>query len=195
MTSASAPVPPATASSAATPADWRFEARSGTSRSAQESTNATAVSAEPTRKTGCSACTNADRKSCWIAAGRLCTSAGLMFRPPLKRAPTSGGNFDSSPLRRAAKIAPNSATPSEPPIERKNVSRAVADAEVLGGDVVLDREHEHLHDQAEAEADDDHVEDASQRRRVDLQAREQEHADVVIARAGDREAPCSGRCG
>ena len=58
-----------------------------------------------------------------------------MFRPPLKREAISGGNWASSSARREAKIAPNSATPSEPPIERKKVAALVATPMSFGGAV------------------------------------------------------------
>ena len=47
-----------------------------------------------------------------------------MFAPPER--PPAPGIAASSCASRAAKIAPNTATPSEPPIERKNVAVEVA---------------------------------------------------------------------
>ena len=83
---------------------------------------------------GESAFTNAPRKSSRISAGSACTCAGEMLTPPPPtRAATCGGSFDSSSARREAKIAPNSATPSEPPIERKNVAVLVATPMSFGG--------------------------------------------------------------
>ena len=49
-----------------------------------------------------------------------------MLTPPEKRAAIAAAASPSSSVRREAKIAPNSATPSEPPIERKNVAVEVA---------------------------------------------------------------------
>ena len=107
--------------------------RSGTSFSSQASTKATSVTAAPTMKTGCSASTNACRNSSRITGSSAWTWSGLMFTPPPRRAATSPGSRSSSCVSREAKIAPNSATPSEPPMERKNVAVEVATPMSRGG--------------------------------------------------------------
>ena len=58
------------------------------------------------------------------AGGRGCTWSGRMFAPPDR--PEAPGMPASSLPSRDAKIAPKIATPSEPPIERKNVAVEVA---------------------------------------------------------------------
>ena len=61
--------------------------RSGTSLSSHESTNGTIAIAMPQRKTPCSACANACRKSAWTAGGRCLACVGVEVDAAAQAAP------------------------------------------------------------------------------------------------------------
>ena len=119
------------------------------------STNATAERPAAVRKTGWSAAANASTYAWCAGAGSWATAAGSI--PSGVEAP-GGRSAESSTASRFAKIVPNSATPIEPPIERKRIGRT-SPRRVRAVDGVLHGEHEHLH-HPQPEADDEQSSDA-----------------------------------
>ena len=114
----------------------------------------------PTRNTVSIERANASTTSARTSGGRLRIAAGL---PLSVSGETPAGSCP--PGRRSARLdaswfvstAPSSATPKEPPIERRNVAAPVAVPRSLLVDRVLHRQDEHLHHHAEAEPEHDHV--------------------------------------
>src|SRR4051794_30774042 len=96
--------------------------RSGTSRRPSTTSSAAAATGAATRKTLGSPCATAVAIPSRTAAGSAPSDSGLACS---RSASTLPGSHTS---RRAAKIAPNSATPTEPPSARKRFADAGAKA-------------------------------------------------------------------
>ena len=89
--------------------------------------------ATPHRKTPCSACAKACRKSACTAGGRLVGLGRAELDAAAEPRDDARGKPASWSASREAKIAPKIATPNEPPIERKNVAVEVATPMFSGG--------------------------------------------------------------
>ena len=117
----------------------------------------------PTRNMKVSEWPNASTNPWWIGAGSAANCLGLVaivFPETLcmARSTPAGRYLGSSVNRRLLKMAPKTATPNDPPIDRKNVALEVAVPRCSCGGDVHDDHDEHLHDEADAESDDEHVE-------------------------------------
>ena len=108
-------------------------------------------------------------------------------RSPSVRSAPAGSREASSAARRLAKIAPKSATPIEPPIWRKSVEPDVATPMFRGSTAFCTASTSTCITIPSPRPSTTPLPSTSQRRRADLQPREQEEPDRHQRRAGDRE--------
>ena len=87
----------------------------------------------------------------------------------------------TSTASRLEKIAPNMATPNEPPIERKNVVAEDTTPMSVQRDRVLDGQDQRLHHHAETGAEHGHVERGQHPARVGLEKLSRNIPNAAVA--------------
>ena len=153
----------------------------------QASTAGTIAITMPKRKTPWSAFAKICRKSARTSGGSCFARAGSIAPTSPSFAITSAGRRVSSLASREAKIAPKSATPNEPPTERKKVAVEVTTPMSCGRASFWTISTSTCITSPRPMPTMSHVERGDPRVGVGVQAREQEHPDHEHGRADERE--------